>query len=190
MTPPPLAVPTALLWTDAAALTADARPQLVLIADLARADVVRREAALFGSGRMQLAARVFRHVHLAPADAAKDPRLAGFAADAPVLLVATPDGTKAFSLRGADLTADGALEKMTAVTASVSTDDLSTIVANAERTQTSIAAVDAELAALARTPLSEADRQARTAAATARRNALVTEFRAQFVLHARTTAGS
>ena len=154
------------MWTEGTGLTPDARPQLVLIGDLSRSDVAAREAAVFGAARMQLAARVFRHVHVSPADAARDARLAGYPADSPVLLVVTPDATKAFA------------------------DDLPSIVTAAERTQAAIAAVDAELQTIASTPLTAADRGARVAAATARRDALVLEFRAHFVLHARTLARS
>ena len=178
------------MWTEGTGLTPDARPQLVLIGDLSRSDVAAREAAVFGAARMQLAARVFRHVHVSPADAARDARLAGYPADSPVLLVVTPDATKAFALRGPELTAVEALAKMAAVTAAVSTDDLPSIVTAAERTQAAIAAVDAELQTIASTPLTAADRGARVAAATARRDALVLEFRAHFVLHARTLARS
>jgi hypothetical protein len=179
---------TSILWTEASALTADTRPQLVFIGDFSRSDDLALEANVFGAARMQLAARVFRHVRVSPADAARDAKLAGYRADTPVLLIVTPDATRAFALKGAELTAVEAIDKMTTVTANVSTDDLPTIVATAERTQVAIAAVDDELRTIARTPMADADRRAAYAAATARRDALVTEFRSHFVLHARTLA--
>ena len=190
VSPAPQASAGSIHWSRATGLTADARPQLVFVGDLSRSDVAAREAAVFGTARMQLAARAFRHVHVSPADAARDPKLAGYPTGAPLLLVVTPDATKAFELHGDGLTAAEAFAKMTAVTASVSTDDLATIVAAAERTQSAIAAVDDELRTIASTPMTDADRRARAAAATTRRDALVVEFRAHFVLHLRAQARS
>lgn len=179
-----------LIWTTAARLTADSRPQLVFIGELARPDDAAHEAAVFGFPRMQLAARVFRRVSISRADAARDPTLSQYVADAPVLLVATPDATRAFALRGTTLTAVDALEKMSTVTAEVSSDNLPAIVTAAERTQAAIAAVDEELRRFGLMSMTEADRRAGVAAATARRDALVVQFRSQFVLHARTIARS
>jgi len=171
-------------------LTPDVRPQLVLIGDLSRPDVAALEATIFGATRMQLAARVFRHLRVSPSAAARDPKLSAYVADVPVLLVATPDATRAFALKGTGLTAVEAIDKMSVVTASVSTDNLPSIVAAAELTQASIAAVDDELRAIGSMSMTDADRRAAYASATGRRNALVTEFRSHFVLHLRTLASS
>lgn len=185
-----IAKTTSLLWTSAAAVAPDARPQLVFIGDLASPEDASRESAMFALPRMQLAARAFRHLAVTKADAARDPRLVSYAPNAPVLLIMTPDAGRAFELHGTSLTATEASEKMRAVVASVSTDDLTAIVDASEKTQAAITAVDEEIRGLATAALPDADRRDRLAAAARRRDALVVEFRERFVLHPRTVARS
>lgn len=185
-----IAKTTSLLWTNATVVAPDARPQLVFIGDLTSPEDASRESTMFALPRMQLAARAFRHLAVTKADAARDPRLVSYAPNAPVLLIMTPDAGHAFELHGTSLTATEASEKMRAVVASVSTDDLTAIVDASERTQAAITAVDEEIRGLATAILPDADRRDRLAAAARRRDALVVEFRERFVLHPRTVARS